>query len=459
MIELAGLADHQVVQREGDTGAAVDLTGTSEAAVELRAYELGGRPATGWERAGDGGTWKHRLELPTGGPYELVGREAGGDVVTLVRHVLVGDLWLLAGQSNMQGIGFLDRHVEAPSPQVAVLDMARRWRPAVEPLHKLYTSPDLVHRTTDDPEALAALVEADAASPVGAGLGVAFGNELVAQTGVPVGLIATAHGGTSLAQWSPALRHEGGRSLFGSMLLSIEAAGGRVAGVLWYQGESDALGPEHAAFADRLRDLVGALREELAAPALPFFHVQLGRVVLIPGLDPDTAPAWSAIREVQRTIDLGPGGVSTAVDLPLSDPIHVSTRGLRRLGRRLARLASGAATPLTIEEITKTVTPGTDGAPDAVQVRVRIGGASGPLSPAEHVAGFSLRDAAGHDKGGIFAVTVDGDAPSTVVVHAATTLTDGDSLWYGYGFDPYCNLVDADDAAVPAFGPVALTAS
>ena len=29
-------------------------------------------------------------------------------------------------------------------------------------------------------------------------------------------------------------------------------------------------------------------------------------------------------------------------------------------------------------------------------------------------------------------------------------------LWYGYGFDPYCNLVDALDMAVPVFGPIAL---
>jgi sialate O-acetylesterase len=29
-------------------------------------------------------------------------------------------------------------------------------------------------------------------------------------------------------------------------------------------------------------------------------------------------------------------------------------------------------------------------------------------------------------------------------------------LWYGHGFDPYCNLTDALDMAVPVFGPIPL---
>ena len=32
----------------------------------------------------------------------------------------------------------------------------------------------------------------------------------------------------------------------------------------------------------------------------------------------------------------------------------------------------------------------------------------------------------------------------------------GAGLWYGYGLDPYCNLTDALDMAVPAFVPIAL---
>ena len=35
----------------------------------------------------------------------------------------------------------------------------------------------------------------------------------------------------------------------------------------------------------------------------------------------------------------------------------------------------------------------------------------------------------------------------------------GTVLWYGWGMDPYCNITDAEDMAVPAFGPVALVGS
>jgi hypothetical protein len=33
---------------------------------------------------------------------------------------------------------------------------------------------------------------------------------------------------------------------------------------------------------------------------------------------------------------------------------------------------------------------------------------------------------------------------------------EGANLWYGHGLDPYCNLTDGLDMAVPVFGPVPL---
>jgi len=48
------------------------------------------------------------------------------------------------------------------------------------------------------------------------------------------------HGGTSMAQWSPPLRNKGGASLYGAMMRRYEKLGQPIAGLLWYQGESDA---------------------------------------------------------------------------------------------------------------------------------------------------------------------------------------------------------------------------
>jgi sialate O-acetylesterase len=457
VIEIHGLRDHQVVQRTTPTSAPLVLGGTSEGPIRLRVVDPAGRPVTEWEEAGPGGQWKADLTVPIGGPYDVLAQDGDAAPQAVARHVLVGDLWLLAGQSNMQGCGLLGPDVEAPCSRVSLLDMTRQWRPAVDPLHRLHASPDLVHNTTDDAAARAVLVEAEVQAPVGAGLGVPFANGLAADAGVPIGLIATAHGGTSLRAWSPELREAGGESLFGSMALSLEAAGGRIAGALWYQGESDALDLDSDGFADRLRGFVAALREEVADPDLPFFHVQISRVTELPGIPDGAVHHWNAVREAQRTTDLGPGAMTTAVDLALTDFTHISTLGLGRLGRRLALLASGRATTIEIERVEALITRGAiDDIPELFELRVRLAGIAVPLAPREHIAGFSLRSTDGVAKPWIYAVAVDATDPATIVINGIGNLGEGDTLSYGYGFDPYCNLVDAQDMAVPAFGPVRL---
>ena len=66
------------------------------------------------------------LELATGGPHEVGG----------AKNVLVGDLWVLAGQSNMEGVGGLVE-VETPHPLVHSFQSRETWAVAEEPLHWL----------------------------------------------------------------------------------------------------------------------------------------------------------------------------------------------------------------------------------------------------------------------------------------------------------------------------------
>ena len=49
-----------------------------------------------------------------------------------------------------------------------------------------------------------------------------------------------------------------------------------------------------------------------------------------------------------------------------------------------------------------------------------------------------------------------GKARDTVVLKLSGPVPAKASLWYGYGMDPYCNLTDGSDMAVPVFGPIAL---
>ena len=59
----------------------------------------------------------------------------------------MGDVWVLAGQSNMQGCGEMSGAAK-PHPLVRAFSMARVWRLATDPLHILPESPDSCHATT-----------------------------------------------------------------------------------------------------------------------------------------------------------------------------------------------------------------------------------------------------------------------------------------------------------------------
>ena len=98
--------------------------------------------------------------------------------------------------------------------------------------------------------------------PIGTGLGLSFAKELYKRTGVPVGLVPCAHGGTSMAQWDPAKKELAGRSLYGSMLRRFRAVCGKVKVVLWYQGESDANHKAHEAFPNKLERLIASVRND-----------------------------------------------------------------------------------------------------------------------------------------------------------------------------------------------------
>lgn len=174
-----------------------------------------GLPLPDWQEHSLGkaawGEWRVTLQgLPTGGPYTLSFALARRPETAMhVCGVLVGDLWVLAGQSNMEGVGDLI-DVEPPSPYVHVFDMADRWQGAEEPLHWLCDSPDPCHNTVTGEEQQQQRQEARRTRSKGAGLGLPFANALVRATGVPIGLIACAHGGTSMGQWDPALKEQGG---------------------------------------------------------------------------------------------------------------------------------------------------------------------------------------------------------------------------------------------------------
>ena len=253
-------------------------------------------------------------------------------------------------------------------------------------------------------------------------------------------------------QWDPGLKSKGGESLYGAMLRRISAVGGRVTGVLWYQGESDA-GPNTApVFPAKFERLVASLREDTGQPDLPFYYVQIGRYVN------DRNPAeWNAVQEMQRQAEaaIPHSGMAAAVDFSLDDGIHVGTQDHKRLGHRLANLAchdlfSGIPRCASLRRGPRPASAVLRG----TIVRVAFTEVNGALHSEGRIAGFSIHASDGAPVPLIFKARIDPEDPSAVLLYLDRKPPEGATLHYGYGKDPYCNLRDSEDMAVPVFGPV-----
>jgi hypothetical protein len=126
------------------------------------------------------------------------------------------------------------------------------------------------------------------------------------------------------------------------MLRTVGAVGGRVRGILWYQGCSDATPELGATYFDRFVAMVREWRRALKDPELPVLTVQINRTY-----GQATAAAdlgWSLVREAQRQASRRLGGVYVVptLDLSLSDGIHTAPAGNMTLGLRLADVCLGA---------------------------------------------------------------------------------------------------------------------
>lgn len=172
--------DHMVLQR----GQPNRIWGWTEPGAEVR-VTVGDRRAAGVAEAD--GRWEVRIDPPAaGGPYRV--RIEGPQTVEL-QDVLVGDVWLCGGQSNMEfGLA-------------GALNGAEEVERADHPHIRLFRVPQ---RTTYT-EAEVAEGTWRVCSPATAGgfsaVGYYFGRRLHAELGVPIGLIQAAVGGSPVESW------------------------------------------------------------------------------------------------------------------------------------------------------------------------------------------------------------------------------------------------------------------
>ena len=90
--------------------------------------------------------------IPTGGPYSFTISDNESEV--MLTDIYVGDLWLLAGQSNMEGAGKMRApqlaYDENPVQSIRAYYMNESWGAAKSQLHQLWESADFCISTFDD---------------------------------------------------------------------------------------------------------------------------------------------------------------------------------------------------------------------------------------------------------------------------------------------------------------------
>ncbi|GGY03207.1 sialate O-acetylesterase [Massilia dura] len=334
------LSDHMVLQRSATT----PVWGWADAG-ETVTVRFGAAVAA--TRAGADGRWRVDLDVAgagagAAGGNELVVRGAAGEVV--VRDVLVGDVWLASGQSNMQKplgerkgerptFNHRDEIAAAEAPGVRLFKVARgrAQRPADDVAGEwVRCSPESVKRTAFSAAAYF------------------FGRRLHRELGVPVGLIDASVGGTRIELWTPsaALAASPGRApaaddavLYNAMVAGLAPFG--LKGMLWYQGESNLIDDgDGAAYTAKMAALVGSWRGAFGND-LPFYYVQIAPHLyhVVRSAKVADAEAAARLRAAQAAALAIPGtGMVVTTDLA-DDLADIHPRDKRQVGLRLANLA------------------------------------------------------------------------------------------------------------------------
>lgn len=243
--------------------------------------------ATSWNKktvsvkAGNDGKWTAKIQTPAaGGPYSITFNDGEK---TVIDNILVGELWICSGQSNMEMPmkGFKNQPVEN-----AVEDILHSGDSKM----RLFT----VKRTSLFQPATDVVGEWKEASPEAvrnfSATAYYFGRELRRMLNVPVGLIVTSWGGSSCEAWMnrdwlkafpqielPASqetiksKNRTATVLYNGMLHPL--VGISMRGVIWYQGEENV--SRSGYYADLFSRMIKGWREEWKEGDFPFYFCQI----------------------------------------------------------------------------------------------------------------------------------------------------------------------------------------
>ncbi|WP_326993607.1 sialate O-acetylesterase [Chitinophaga sp. 212800010-3] len=295
-------------------------------------------------RAGKDGRWQLQLNAEAaGGPYEL---DVKGDNDLLIRNVLVGEVWICSGQSNME---FALKNVQNNAEEIKAANYPQIRELTVPRNTSLTPQPDI----------LPASWKVCTPETAGTFSAVAyfFARKLQEELHVPIGLIHSSWGGTNVETWTstaalstdpdfkelPAITADKIKAglpsnspnsfpsqLFNAMLSPLIPYG--IRGAIWYQGEANA----DRAFQYRRTFplMINDWREHWHEGDFPFYFVQIssfnpsGRMLL-------TGSRWAELREAQLlTLSLPNTGMAVTTDI--GNPTDVHPANKQDVGLRLA---------------------------------------------------------------------------------------------------------------------------
>lgn len=413
--------DGAVLQR--DRPLPVWGTGAPREAVQVRFHGQ-----TVQTVAGPDGHWRVTLqpEAASASPRELV---LQGSNTVIVRDVLVGDVWLCSGQSNME--------FQVKKAADAEREMAAAQDPLIRHF-KIPWTPSSVPRDTCEGQWVAA-----APSTVGefTAVGYFFARDWRKATGVPVGLINSTYGGTQIESWlsAAALRAdasypavaarwsewraelpermkrydvamskwradkaeaaktgqafdrraparpegEGTRrepsGLYQGMIHPLKPYALR--GILWYQGEAN--GERAAEYHTLFASLIRQWRADFEQPQLPFGFAQLANFHR--AVD-KSDQQWAFLREAQAAA-LALPATGMAVTIDIGDPGDIHPKNKQEVGRRLALWARAHVLG---EAVAYTGPRYIDAEPLGATLAVRLTGMENRPPDATDLTGFEL---------------------------------------------------------------------
>lgn len=332
-------SDNMVLQRHKP----INIWGTGQKG-ETVTVELNGES----QRAivGEAGKWKITLPaMSHGGPFNL--SIAGKHNTIILTNILIGDVWLCSGQSNME------------FPLGGDYTAEESIRNATQANIRLLTVP--MNAQKEDIKASRWVVCSPVTAARFTAIGYFFGKQLHENLHVPIGLINASVGGTDIEpwiSWGASMNHPDYSQYKGKSIASVfitenyipngfasllyngmihPLVGYAIKGVIWYQGENNTRNPilYRSLFPNLITDWRIRWQDDF-----PFLWVQLTSFMA-----PDDQPqesTWAELREAQNmALRLPKTGQAVVTDIGDATDIHPKNK--KEVGLRLAHIAMNVA--------------------------------------------------------------------------------------------------------------------